>query len=39
MIGYGLIRRRDEANPVHMVRIQSIVHPNHRTATRQSPPT
>lgn len=30
MIGYGLIRRRDEANPVHLVHLQSIVHPDYR---------
>jgi hypothetical protein len=32
MIGYGLIRRRDEANPVHLVNLESIVHPEHRDA-------
>jgi GNAT superfamily N-acetyltransferase len=32
LAGYGLIRRRDAANPVHMVRLQSVVHPMHRTA-------
>ena len=31
LAGYGLIRRRDAANPVHMVRLQSVVHPMHRT--------
>src|SRR5690242_21072424 len=31
LVGYGLIRRRDAANPVHMVRLQSVVHPEHRT--------
>lgn len=30
LVGYGLIRRRDAANPVHMIRLQSIVHPEHR---------
>ncbi len=31
LVGYGLIRRRDAANPVHMIRLQSVVHPDHRT--------
>ncbi|MGW5723444.1 GNAT family N-acetyltransferase [Amycolatopsis sp. NPDC003865] len=31
LAGYGLIRRRDAANPVHMIRLQSVVHPAHRT--------
>jgi mycothiol synthase len=31
LAGYGLVRRRDAANPVHMVRLQSVVHPEHRT--------
>lgn len=31
LVGYGLIRRRDAANPVHMIRLQSVVHPEHRT--------
>lgn len=31
LVGYGLVRRRDAANPVHMVRLQSVVHPEHRT--------
>ncbi|MGW4522995.1 GNAT family N-acetyltransferase [Amycolatopsis sp. NPDC004378] len=31
LAGYGLVRRRDAANPVHMVRVQSAVHPDHRT--------
>ncbi|OXM61870.1 GNAT family N-acetyltransferase [Amycolatopsis vastitatis] len=30
LIGYGLIRRRDAATPVHMIRLQSVVHPEHR---------
>lgn len=30
LIGYGLVRRRDAAEPVHMVRLQSVVHPEHR---------
>ena len=30
LIAYGLARRRDAAEPVHMVRIQSVVHPGHR---------
>ncbi|WP_370972110.1 GNAT family N-acetyltransferase [Amycolatopsis sp. cg9] len=30
LVGYGLIRRRDAADPVHMIRLQSIVHPDHR---------
>ncbi|WP_410670814.1 GNAT family N-acetyltransferase [Amycolatopsis sp. cmx-4-68] len=30
LIGYGLVRRRDAADPVHMVRLQSVVHPRHR---------
>src|SRR5437764_11737183 len=33
LIGYGLIRRRDAAEPVHMVRLQSVVHPEHRDDT------
>ncbi|MCR6484517.1 GNAT family N-acetyltransferase [Amycolatopsis sp. OK19-0408] len=31
LVAYGLVRRRDAANPVHMLRIQSAVHPEHRT--------
>ena len=31
LAGYGLIRRRDAANPVHMIRLQSVVHPGYRT--------
>lgn len=31
LAGYGLVRRRDAANPVHMLRLQSVVHPAHRT--------
>ena len=30
LIGYGLVRRRDAAEPVHMIRLQSAVHPDHR---------
>src|SRR4051812_15962765 len=30
LAGYGLIGRRDAADPVHMVRLQSVVHPEHR---------
>ncbi|WP_410623256.1 GNAT family N-acetyltransferase [Amycolatopsis sp. cmx-8-4] len=30
LVGYGLVRRRDAANPVHMIRLQSVVHPDHR---------
>jgi mycothiol synthase len=30
LIGYGLVRRRDAAEPVHMIRLQSVVHPEHR---------
>lgn len=30
LIGYALVRRRDAANPVHMVRLQSVVHPARR---------
>jgi mycothiol synthase len=30
LAGYGLILRRAAANPVHMVRLQSVVHPEHR---------
>src|SRR6266498_4160043 len=30
LIGYGLVRHRDAAEPVHMVRLQSVVHPDHR---------
>ncbi|MDS0137857.1 MULTISPECIES: GNAT family N-acetyltransferase [unclassified Amycolatopsis] len=31
LVGYGLVRRRDAADPVHMIRLQSIVHPDSRT--------
>ncbi|ADJ43876.1 acetyltransferase [Amycolatopsis mediterranei S699] len=31
LVGYGLVRRRDAADPVHMIRLQSVVHPQHRT--------
>ncbi|MET8851794.1 GNAT family N-acetyltransferase [Amycolatopsis sp. NPDC004625] len=31
LVGYGLARRRDAADPVHMIRLQSVVHPQHRT--------
>jgi mycothiol synthase len=30
LLGYGLVRRRDAADPVHMIRLQSVVHPEHR---------
>ncbi len=30
LVGYGVVRRRDAANPVHMIRLQSVVHPDHR---------
>jgi ribosomal protein S18 acetylase RimI-like enzyme len=30
LVGYGLIRRRDAANPVHMLRLQSVVDPAYR---------
>lgn len=33
LIGYGLVRRRDAAEPVHMIRLQSVVHPDHRDDT------
>lgn len=33
LIAYGLVRRRDEANPVHMVHLDSMVHPEHRDET------
>jgi ribosomal protein S18 acetylase RimI-like enzyme len=31
LVGYGLVRRRDAADPVHMIRLQSVVHPEYRT--------
>ncbi|KDN23772.1 GNAT family N-acetyltransferase [Amycolatopsis rifamycinica] len=31
LVGYGLILRRATADPVHMLRLQSVVHPEHRT--------
>jgi mycothiol synthase len=31
LVAYGLVRRRDAANPVHMIRLQSVVHPEYRT--------
>ena len=31
LVGYGLARRRDAADPVHMVRLQSVVHPEYRS--------
>jgi mycothiol synthase len=31
LVAYGLVRRRDAVNPVHMVRLQSVVHPAYRT--------
>ncbi len=37
LIGYGLVRRRDAAEPVHMVRLQSAVHPDHRDDVLGSP--
>lgn len=33
LVGYGLIRRRDAANPIHMIRLQSVVHPDYRIDT------
>ena len=33
LVGYGLVRRRDQANPVHRVHLESIVHPDHRDDT------
>jgi mycothiol synthase len=30
LVGYGLVRCRAAADPVHMVRLESIVHPAHR---------
>jgi len=32
LVAYGLIRRRDAANPVHMLRLQSVVRPEYRAA-------
>src|SRR3954468_11507702 len=32
LVAYGLIRRRDAANPVHMLRLQSVVRPEYRGA-------
>jgi mycothiol synthase len=32
LVGYGLVRRRDAANPVHMLRLQSVVRPEYRAA-------
>ncbi|MDQ7804231.1 GNAT family N-acetyltransferase [Amycolatopsis sp. A133] len=31
LAGYGLILRRAAADPVHMIRLQSVVHPDHRS--------
>ena len=33
LVGYGVVRRRDAANPVHMIRLHSVVHPAHRADT------
>src|SRR3954468_10496234 len=30
LVGYGLVLRRATATPVHMIRLQSVVHPEHR---------
>jgi mycothiol synthase len=30
MAAYGLLRRRDAANPVHMMRVETLVHPEYR---------
>jgi ribosomal protein S18 acetylase RimI-like enzyme len=30
LVGYGLVERRDAANPAHMIRLQSAVLPEHR---------
>lgn len=30
MVAYGLLRRRDAADPVHMMRIETLVHPEYR---------
>ncbi|OXM55828.1 GNAT family N-acetyltransferase [Amycolatopsis thailandensis] len=30
LVAYGLLRRRDAANPAHMVRVETLVHPGYR---------
>jgi mycothiol synthase len=30
MVAYGIVHRRDQANPVHLVYLESIVHPEYR---------
>lgn len=30
MVAYGIVHRRDEANPVHVVYLESVVHPEYR---------
>ncbi|WP_181775822.1 GNAT family N-acetyltransferase [Amycolatopsis pittospori] len=30
LVAYGLLRRRDAANPAHMVRVETLVHPEYR---------
>ncbi|MEV7552541.1 GNAT family N-acetyltransferase [Amycolatopsis sp. NPDC089917] len=30
LVAYGLLRRRDAANPAHMVRVETLVHPDYR---------
>ncbi len=30
LVAYGLLRRRDAANPVHMMRAETLVHPEYR---------
>jgi hypothetical protein len=37
MVAYGIVHRRDQANPVHLVYLESIVHPS--TGTTRSPVT
>ncbi len=30
LVAYGVLRRRDAANPAHMVRVETLVHPGYR---------
>ncbi|MEC3981171.1 GNAT family N-acetyltransferase [Amycolatopsis sp. H20-H5] len=31
LVGYGLVRPRDAADPVHMPRLEALMHPDHRS--------
>ncbi len=33
MVAYGIVHRRDQANPVHLVYLESMVHPEYRDDT------